>query len=114
MRRLSVSSLDSVSKLCTYWIECFLSLRVELFHIIRYKLQNESLITNGPKELYCGQRDDQGHCYVAAGKMQYFMQNKVDDNVFSTIFIQRQAKTRKVALAYAHSRFSSWLKIASI
>ena len=75
MRRLSVSPLDSVSK-CTYWIECFLSLRVELFHIIRYKLQNESLITNGPKELYCGQRDDQGHCYVAAGKMQYFMQNK--------------------------------------
>ena len=107
MRRLSVSSLDSVSKLCTYWIECFLSLRVELFHIIRYKLQNESLITNGPKELYCGQRDDQGHCYVAAGKMQYFMQNKVDDNVFSTIFIQRQAKTSKVAFSFAHSRFSS-------
>ena len=109
MRRLSVSSLDSVSKLCTYWIECFLSLRVELFHIIRYKLQNESLITNGPKELYCGQRDDQGHCYVAAGRMQYFMQNK-DKKVFSIIFIQRQASF----FAFAHSRFSIWLKIASI
>ena len=64
MWRLHVSTQEHKP---TFQIMCCVlcSLRLDQFPLIRYKLKKQNLIKEGPDEVVCGQRDGQGHCYVA-------------------------------------------------
>ena len=38
------------------------------FHYIRYQLKKAGYITNGPKNITCGNDFNKGHCYICSGK----------------------------------------------
>ena len=55
------------------WLVFEYSVRLDMFHRIRYGLYQMGLIKNGPKELFCGEYKVHGHCYFSLGMVQYWM-----------------------------------------
>ena len=63
------------------------------YHYIRYLLKKYGYISNGPKNVTCGNDFNQGNCYICSGDINFFQPQSYKEDYFIILAAHVCSKT---------------------